>query len=215
MAAESQLRRELTRTLPAEGQCRYEGTGRSDGMTSGGVTPGPLQRAELVTADIFASQLEAFVYEHYPRLVRLAGLVCRNGDEAQDAVQAALERAWRGRSSLKDTARIKPWLDRIVVRESIRQGAWRLRFPWSSASSESREIEAPGLNATRLAEDADLKVAFRRLPPAQRAVVTLHLYAGYTLPECADLLGIPLETARSRLRLARERLRRAIGEELR
>lgn len=183
---------------------------RSDWMTLG-----PLHPASAVASDNAAADIEAFVYEHYPRLIRLAALVCRNGDEAQDAVQTALERAWRGRSSLKDPARIKPWLDRIVVRESIRRGAWRRRLPWVSASTESHEIEPADLTAGRFAEDADLRIAFAQLPSPQRVLVALHLYAGYTLPECAELLVIPLETARSRMRLARERLRRAMGEELR
>jgi DNA-directed RNA polymerase specialized sigma24 family protein len=38
------------------------------------------------------------------------------------------------------------------------------------------------------------------------------LYAGYTVQETADIVGAPLETVRSRLRLARERLRTVLGE---
>lgn len=172
----------------------------------------PLQRPAADAVAVVDAEFETFVFEHYPRLIRLANLVCRNNDQAQDAVQSALERAWRGRASLKDTGRFKVWLDRIVVRESIRQGAQRIRFPWSSTSPDAHEHELPGMDPTRLADDADLKVAFRDLPPPQRAVVTLHLWAGYTLPECAEVLNIPLETARSRMRLSRERLRRALEE---
>ena len=64
--------------------------------------------------------LEAFVETHYPRLVRLAGLVCDDASLAQDAVQAGLERAWRKRSTLAEPDRLSAWLDRIVVREAIR-----------------------------------------------------------------------------------------------
>ena len=54
--------------------------------------------------------------------------------------------------------------------------------------------------------------AFGRLSPEQRAVVALHLYAGYTVAETAEIVGAPHETVRSRLRLAREHLREALGE---
>ena len=54
--------------------------------------------------------LEAFVSEHYSRLVRLAGLVTRDVDQAQDAVQAALERAWRKREQANADS-VRPWLD--------------------------------------------------------------------------------------------------------
>src|SRR5688500_2193272 len=67
------------------------------------------------------ASLDAFVRAHYPRLIRLAGLITRDSDEAQDAVQAALERAWRKRGAVRDPARLRPWLDRIVAREAIRQ----------------------------------------------------------------------------------------------
>ena len=61
--------------------------------------------------------LDEFVVEHYDRLVRLARLICRGASDAADAVQVALEHAWRRRSSLRDGGSLRPWLDRIVARE--------------------------------------------------------------------------------------------------
>jgi RNA polymerase sigma-70 factor (ECF subfamily) len=54
---------------------------------------------------------------------------------------------------------------------------------------------------------AEMRAAFEKLSNEQRTVVTLHLYAGYTVAETAEIVGVPLETVRSRLRLARQRLR--------
>ena len=67
----------------------------------------------------------AFVTEHYDRLVRLAWLICRNGPDAADAVQRGLEQAWRQRGTLRDEASLRPWIDRVVVREAIRLGRGR------------------------------------------------------------------------------------------
>jgi RNA polymerase sigma-70 factor, ECF subfamily len=53
------------------------------------------------------------------------------------------------------------------------------------------------------------------LPVEQRVIVALHHYAGYSVAEAAALVGIPLETARSRLRLARAHLRRVLDESTR
>ena len=50
-----------------------------------------------VLAGIGEAELGAFVREHYPRLIRLAGLICREPSDAADAVQVALEQAWRRR----------------------------------------------------------------------------------------------------------------------
>jgi RNA polymerase sigma-70 factor (ECF subfamily) len=158
--------------------------------------------------------LEAFVVEHYDRLVRLARLVCHDATDATDAVQAGLERAWRHRGSLRDTDRRSAWLDRIVVREAIRIS--KRRRTWLErllGIEHDVDIEITTDDPT---SDVTLRVvldgALERLSPEQRAVVALHLYAGYTVHETADIVGAPLETVRSRLRLARERLRAALGE---
>ncbi len=152
-----------------------------------------------------AGELHDFVSQHYGRLIRLAALVTRTVDEAEDAVQTALERAWRHRASLTDSTRLRPWLDRIVVREAIRE-----------ARPPTRRLES--LLAAPLARDtshetAAVHQALDQLTPGHRAVVVLHLYAGYSVADTAAALNIPVETARSRLRVARDQLRHLLAEE--
>ena len=170
----------------------------------------------------FERDIAEFVAAHYPRLVRLAGLICRDAIDSEDAVQAGLERAWRRRDSLADPARLAAWLDRIVVREAIRLGRDKrsLRERLERVLGEHENIELrvaqnepdPG---TAVTSRAALRHAFESLPAAQRAVVGLHLYLGYSISETADMVGAPLETVRSRLRLAREQLRFQLSEVVR
>jgi len=56
---------------------------------------------------------------------------------------------------------------------------------------------------------------FRRLPPEQRAVFVFHHYLGFTLPEVAEHLGMPLGTVKSRLHYATNTLRAALEADLR
>jgi RNA polymerase sigma-70 factor (ECF subfamily) len=160
-------------------------------------------------------RLARFVAVHYDRLIRLANLVSRDGPDAADAVQLALEIAWRRRATLSAADSMKPWLDRIVVREAVRVARRR----------ESRLVRllraAPDVAwvAPRRGSEPDhalwiaFQAAYRRLPPEQRAAVALHLHAGYSVAETAELVDAPPETVRSRLRLAKERLRRELPEE--
>ena len=162
------------------------------------------------------TELEAFVVEHYDRLLRLARLICHDAADATDAVQSGLEQAWRRRSSLRDPDRRRAWLDRIVVRQAIR--ITRRRRTWVQRvfgfDQDVAWIE-PGVAP---AADVELRVALRAafdaLSAEQRAVVALHLYAGHSVAETAAIVGSPHETVRSRLRLARERLRFALEEVL-
>jgi len=160
--------------------------------------------------------LGAFVAEHYDRLVKLAWLVCRHGPDAADAVQVALERAWRQRDELRDRGSLRTWVDRIVVHEAIRISRRRSsllgRF---LAPSQPGEISAEPMDSRSMSTPVwtELRHAFATLSPEQRAVVALHLYAGYSVLETAALVEAPIETVRSRLRLAREHLRRELGAE--
>jgi RNA polymerase sigma-70 factor (ECF subfamily) len=132
-------------------------------------------------------------------------LVCRSVDEAEDAVQAGLERAWRKRATLQDPSALRPWLDKIVVREAIRAKGRRLRT--------SHELVLDQAEVDRADTSAALRLAFEELPTDQRAVVVLHIYMGYSVEETAHIVGARTETVRSRLRLARERLRHHLRDE--
>ena len=159
--------------------------------------------------------LEALLADEYDRLVRLAGVICRDPADAQDAVQAAIERALRSQDQLRDPAKVRQWLNQIVVNESIRVDQRRRRW-WSGLTAGPREIEpvsdAADPASGTAAVAAALRIAFDALPIEQRVIVGLHHYAGYSVAEAAAITGIPLETARSRLRLARAHLRRVLDE---
>lgn len=164
---------------------------------------GDVERAESDAA------LTAFVLEHYDRLIRLALLVCRDASDAADAVQVGLELAWRRRSTLREEAGRRPWLDRIITREAIgisrRRQSLRGRLFPSRPGVTWREPRDPRTlePSTPLA----LHAAFELLSPEQRAAVALHLHAGYSVAETAAIVSAPEETVRSRLRSARRLLR--------
>ena len=161
--------------------------------------------------------LGAFVAEHYDRLLRLAWLVCRDGSDAGDAVQVGLEQAWRRQETLLDAASLRPWLDRIVVREAGRI-AKRQRGLLARTLSPRQDVGWIEHADDRIGDRDDrmaLRAAFDRLSPEHRAVVALHLHAGYSVSETAELVGAPLETVRSRLRVARERLRHDLAGAIR
>jgi RNA polymerase sigma-70 factor (ECF subfamily) len=62
----------------------------------------------------------------------------------------------------------------------------------------------------RVADRDQLERGFRRLTPDQRAVLVLQHYSGLSLAEIADVLGIPIGTAGSRIHHATRALRAAI-----
>ena len=174
---------------------------------------GPAGDSAVLEATNLEDQLAGFFAAHYDRMVRLAGLVCRGATPAEDAVQAAMEQAWRRRGTLREADRLRWWLDRIVVREAIRQS----RRPWwsrlSPSAGDDRAALLPDRSLPTPAEGLALSAAFAALTPEQRAACVLHLHLGYSVAETADLMGVGIETARSRLRVGRQRLRAHLSED--
>lgn len=174
---------------------------------------GPVQALETPTPS--TGDLEAFIREHHPRLLRLARIICHDAGDAADAVQMAFVRAWSDQGSLRDPARMRPWLDRIVVREAIRINrrprlVHRLGAGRRSSSGQP-EPDAIDPQTGLMVDWSAFRIAFELLPPEQRAALALHLDAGYSVAETAAIMGTPHETVRSRIRLAKERLRRELG----
>ncbi len=165
-----------------------------------------------ILAGIGEAELGAFVHVHYPRLIRLAGLICREPSDAADAVQVALEQAWRRRDTLREPAALKGWLDRIVVREAIRASKPR-GLGALSLFGGPREIAIdPADPRARHEEDTAMRIAFDGLKADQRAALVLHLYAGYTVEQTARIVDAPVETVRARIRRGKERLRALLGD---
>jgi RNA polymerase sigma-70 factor, ECF subfamily len=152
--------------------------------------------------------LEELVEQQYDGLLRIAVLICADRGDAEDAVQAALERAWRHADGLRDPGKLPAWLHKIVVREAIRLERRRRGLLARLLAAPREILVGSGVEGDR---DLDLQAALNALSVEQRAVVVLHYYAGYSVAETAELSGVALETARSRLRLARGRLRAALG----
>ena len=147
------------------------------------------------------------------RCLAIAVRILRDIDLAEDAVQAAMEQAWRRRSSLREPGRMRWWLDRIVVREAIRvnRRPWWSRLTVTYCEEHASLLPDPAGETTpqRLA----LTAAFAALTPGQRGACVLHLHMGYGVVETAELMGAGVETTRSRLRLARRRLQADLLED--
>ena len=148
------------------------------------------------------------------RLHAVAFLILRDRDRAQDAVQEALVSAWKDMRALRDPGAWDAWLYRLAVRACYKQ-----------AKKERRrnQVELQVVPGPEPARPFDLSVSVAgrdameyelgRLPIDQRAVMVLHFYADLTLERSAEILDIPLGTAKSRLHRGLTTLRGSIGDE--
>jgi RNA polymerase sigma-70 factor (ECF subfamily) len=127
-----------------------------------------------------------------------------NPSEAEDIAQDALLRAWRRRSTLRDSERRNQWLATIVRNEAFRQHARVRPDPTSSIEfSEGAEDE----RVLAAVELADLHAALDLLGERDRRLLEMKYEEDLTQGMIARRLGIPEGTVKVRLHRARNRLR--------
>lgn len=127
-----------------------------------------------------------------------------NPSEAEDIAQDALLRAWRRRSTLRDSASRNQWLATIVRNEAFRQHA-RVR-PDPTAAIEFRE-GAEDEQVLAAVESADLHAALELLSKRDRELLEMKYEEDLTQATIARRLGIPEGTVKVRLHRARNKLR--------
>jgi RNA polymerase sigma-70 factor (ECF subfamily) len=147
------------------------------------------------------------------RLFTVAHRILRDVDLAEDATQQAIVVIWRELPGLRDPARFEAWSYRVLVNACYAQA--RAERRWSPSLRVLETDHGGGDPELTVADRDELERGFRRLPPEQRAVLVFQHYLDMTLPQIAELLGVPIGTVRSRLHYARRAMRAALEADAR
>lgn len=126
-----------------------------------------------------------------------------NVEDAADAVQDALAKAWEKRDTLLRPEQFKPWVMRILANRCKDVLRKRKRKSFYPLEESTAIIEPPPPQPPVMEAMDDLR-------PEWRIVMVLHYVDGCTVQEIADDLGIPLSTVKTRMRSARKRLRQTL-----
>lgn len=166
--------------------------------------------------DAATSPLGVTIAAELPALTRLARRLAGNQQEADGAVQDALERAWRARDQLRDQRAAGAWLRSILTRVVIDRQRRRRDVPAGAPDAlESMlpDVAEPGAVIEAAQEESTLRAALRQLSVADRVAVVLADGEGWPAAEVAELLGVSTEAAFKRIQRARSRLVSALAEE--
>jgi RNA polymerase sigma-70 factor, ECF subfamily len=148
------------------------------------------------------------------RFLAVSRRILRDIDLAEDATQQALVAVWQDLPKLRDPSRFEAWSHRLLVRACYAEGRKERRWaPNLRLLPRDEPIVADDLSS--VIDRDQLESAFRRLSLDHRAVVVLHHYLDLPLDRVADLLGIPVGTAYSRLHYAMRGLRAAFDADAR
>jgi RNA polymerase sigma-70 factor (ECF subfamily) len=138
--------------------------------------------------------------------------------DVEDVLQEAAEGLLEALPSFKGDCSVRHFACRVAVftalawrRKLSFRAQWMVDVPEAAEASPSADLSpADTLQAARRRQI--LEMLLDELSPAQAEVLVLHCALDFTLEEVAATVGRPVETVRSRLRLAKQALRERIGD---
>lgn len=180
------------------------------------------ERAQLLraardgNADAFerlCAPYESLVYYHCLSLLR-------SQEDAQDAAQESMLRAYRAMPGFRGGSGVATWLYRIahnVCLDMLRKrGAGQ--EPTSLDELREQGFDAPAEEKTpdeRYETHAELErlwAVVQALPEDLRVMLYLRHRKGYSYEELSEAMGMPMGTVKSKLGRARERIRKQLEE---
>ena len=178
----------------------------------------------MTDRDEFAELVAPYRSELYVHCYRMLG----SAQDAEDALQEALLRAWRGLPRFQGRSSLRSWLYTIATNASLRMIERRARrvspVDFGPAADADENPGAPLTESVWIepfpdaAVDAEQRegielaftAALQHLPPRQRAVLVLRDVLGFSAREAADVL----ETSPAAVDSALQRAHKAVDERL-
>ncbi|MFT2720857.1 RNA polymerase sigma factor [Deinococcus sp. A31D244] len=177
--------------------------------------PADLVSPELLTRLVAGEEAAwfEFVQEYegrmYGYLYRLEG----NSEDALDLTQEVFYRAWRSIRTFRPGERVLPWLYQVARNTQIESHRRKQlqRFSLEQAREDvGFEVTSEKRSPVQAAESADaqdrVQRALLRLPPEYREAVVLRFVEDLSYDEIAQIQGVALGTAKSRVFRAKEQL---------
>jgi RNA polymerase sigma-70 factor, ECF subfamily len=210
---------------------RFPGTESAPGAfgerrSEPGVDHDAIRKGEPMTqdrggGDDFDLLLGSVLDRAYGTALRLSG----NREDAEDLVQEAALRAFRGFAGFQPGTNFRAWFFRILV--NCFYGSHRRRRPEEALAelddshelllyvrSHEAGLISPGSDPVRSTLDRvaeeDVGRALEALPEEFRVVATLYFMDDLSYAEIADAVGVPVGTVRSRLHRARRILQKRL-----
>ena len=187
--------------------------------------PGPwvdLSDEELIVATLLGctAAFDEMVRRYRPAVRLTARHHSGNEEAVEDLCQEAFLNAFLALPRLSDPARFGAWLHviarNLALRERRNGARHRSRFISIDSILDEEPVDpepSPPDVFERREDRQAVREAVETLPQPYRQVVALYYWEGMPLSRIATYLGVPLTTAKWRLRYARERLRRELVRE--
>ena len=167
-----------------------------------------------------AAAFEVLYARHRQGLYRFLVSLCNKAELAEEIYQETWLSLIRSNTQPQGRASFRTWLFQIARNRLIDH--WRkhgIHNPLHDSYDEQLHAQAddsagPEQQLSLSRDQARLDTALQALPEDQREVFLLRVHGDLDVPQIATLTNAPLETVKSRLRYAQQKLRRLLAEEV-
>lgn len=185
--------------------------------------------------DLLSGDLEAFdrfVETYRTKLFQYSFMMCGHREDAEEVAQETLLKVFQSLDQLREPERLKAWVFTIARNACLMKRRKSVFAPQRELSLDELMPDAAGEGGERRIQIADwgalpdtvvlrkelrdeLDRAISELPDIYRAVVVLRDVEELSTEETAEVLGVSIETIKTRLHRARLALRQKLDEYLR
>ena len=153
----------------------------------------------------------ALVDAYYRALHRFAMSLTRSEAEASDATQQTFA-IWAAKGhQLRDPSKVKTWLYTTLHRECLRARRERTRLRPDELDEESGDVPFVEPSSEQRIDAKSALEALARLRDPYRAPLSLFYLGEYSYQEIAEILNIPIGTAKSRISRGKAQLQRMLS----
>jgi len=156
-----------------------------------------------------------FLYRAYfPRLARFLDRMTRNVPLMEEIINDTMLVVWQKASSYDGSSKVSTWIFGIAYRQALK-AIRGLDEPLESPEEAAGEVwNAPEHAMAARQLQRGVSRALDALPMEQRLVVSLTYYHGMAYQEIAETMGCPVNTVKTRMFHARQRLKGMLSDHM-
>jgi RNA polymerase sigma factor (sigma-70 family) len=152
---------------------------------------------------------EALYRDFYPRLFEFVLRILGHPEDVEETINDTMLVVWKKAHEFRGESKVSTWIFGIAYKKALKRlkSNRRLAERELNIEAEQEDRRDPAETVSQSATAARMRSMAARLPLAQRSIVHLAFFYGYTYPEIAAIVGCPVNTVKTRMFYARERLR--------
>jgi len=151
--------------------------------------------------------MREFYLIYHRRLARFLSRLTTRYEVVEEIINDTLVVVWQKAADFRGDSRVSTWIIGIAYRRGLKSLRAERRADESMQMPLPRELCTNDENAAHAEAEDWLGRALSQLPTEQRAVLELTYYLGYSCEEIAAIMECPVNTVKTRMFHARQKLR--------